>query len=92
MKTSSQKEEYRSKAEMILSISNKLATLSYPRTGHSITTQVSNVAFPESKTKRKMLKNELMKETFVKQQQYQYKEVTDKFDDIFVNYLKVALQ
>lgn len=92
LKTSSQKEEYRSKAEMILAISNKLATLSYPRTGHSITTQVSNVAFPESKTKRKMLKNELMKETFVKQQQYQYKEVTDKFDDIFVNYLKVALQ
>ena len=91
LQTNTKKEDPKVKKEVILSMVNKLSALPYPRSGHSITTQISNAVFPESKTKRKMLKNELLIETFNKQQQYQYDEVTKKFNDIFLIYAKVSL-
>lgn len=92
LKPNSKKDDdTRTKKDVVLSIIRKLSPLPYPRSGHSITTQISNVVFPESKTKRKMLKKELLVETFDKQQQYQYEEVNKKLNDIFLIYAKVAL-
>lgn len=92
LKPNSKKDDdTRTKKDVVLSIIRKLSTLPYPRSGHSITTQISNVVFPESKSKRKILKKELLVETFDKQQQYQYEEVNKKLNDIFLIYAKVAL-
>ena len=85
------KEDSLTKDNVILPITNKLSSLSYPRSGHSIAIQISNAVFPESKARRKMLKNELLADTFDKQQQYQYDAVKKKFNEIFLIYTKVAL-
>lgn len=92
LKPNSKKDDdSRTKKEVISSISSKLSGLQYPRSGHSITTQISNVVFPENRAKRRMLKNELLKEAFDKQQKYQYDEVKDKFDEVYLTYFKVAM-
>lgn len=91
LKSNNKKDDTQTKEEVLLSLIRKLSVLDYPRSGHSITTQISNVVFPENRAKRRMLKNELLKEVFGKQQQYQYDEVKDKFNEVFLTYFKVAM-